>query len=202
MIKKNCIFTNFFSVNLRESEKLLLENKDSQETEKESPKIEKKSFFNLKKGFSIYFKILLNYTQMTAIIHSLEFKWSFYVDNYLNISSPVGSPGDVISLDCVMNDENIQVNSLHAKALIAVIFPFVIMAMIIIILTFLKIIKKQSYKNRIFIAYIVMSIFLQPTILQMLFDNLNYTTINGVSYLTKSLTLRFDDQEHIKWVIC
>ena len=137
---------------------------------------------------------------MIAITHSMDLKWPFYVDNYLNISTQFGSPGDVISLDCVLKDENVSMPSIHVKALIAVVFPFAIMTFIVIALMLLNIIKKKSQKNRVFISFIVMSIFLQPTILQILFDNLNYTTINNVQYLTKNLMIRYDDGEHQRWV--
>ena len=138
---------------------------------------------------------------MIAITHSMDLKWPFYVDNYLNISTQFGSPGDVISLDCVLKDENVAMPSIHVKALIAVIFPFAIMTFIVIALILLNVIKKKSQKNRAFISFIVMSIFLQPTILQILFDNLNYTTINNVQYLTKNLMIRYDDEEHRRWVL-
>ena len=135
---------------------------------------------------------------MIAITHSLELKWPFYVDSYLNISSIFGSPGDAISLDCVLSDEKVSIPSIHIKALIAVLSPFVIMGIITIILVILNFISKKPQKNRAFIAFIVMANFLQPTIVQILFDNLNYTNISNVSYLTKNLIIRYDNEDHQK----
>lgn len=161
----------------------------------------KKSFFDAKKGFSIYFKILINYTQMIAIIHSLDLKWPYQVDGYLNVSSQFGTSGEVISLECVLEDQRIRISPLHVKALLVILFPFVLMGFFTLVLSVSKILKKKKSKlNQIFIAFIVMSIFIQPTILQILFDNLNYTKLNGVSYLTKNLKIRADDEEHTRWV--
>ena len=162
--------------------------------------ISRNNFFTLKKGFSIYIKILLNYIQMIAITHSLDLKWPFYVNDYLNVSSQFGSPGDVISLDCVLRDQHISISSIHMKALIIVIFPFATMGIIILVLVLLSFIQKNTQKNRYFISLMVMSIFLQPTILQILFDNLSYTKINNVPYLTKNLIIKYDDEDHQKWV--
>ena len=179
---------------MRESEKLLTNNF------KKEGKFSEKSFFSLKKVFSIYFRILMNYVQMTAIIQSFDLKWPFYVNDYLSVSSKVGSTTQMISFDCLLKDNNIQEKTIHIKSLVAVFFPFLILASIIFGLIILKLLTKKSQTQRIFISFIVMSIFLQPSILQILFDNLNSTTLNNVSYLTKDLTTRYDDDSHMKWV--
>ena len=137
---------------------------------------------------------------MIAIIHSIDLKWPYYVDSYLNISTQFGTTANVISLDCILQNYNIKEKSIHVKSLIAVLFPFVILLLIIGILVILKLITKRAQTHRIFISFIVMSIFLQPSIIQQLFDNLNYITLNNVSYLTKNLTTRYDDGSHQKWV--
>ena len=72
----------------------------------------KKYKTELRKGMSIYMKILLNYLQMLTIVQSFDLKWPFYVKNYLNFFASVGggiSP-QVISVDCLLNDYNIVKN--------------------------------------------------------------------------------------------
>lgn len=136
---------------------------------------------------------------MTAIIHSLDLKWPFYVDNYFEISSKFSSAADVISIDCILNDYEIKENKLYVKTVVILVFPALIILFISFVALIIRYSTKKSQINRIYISIVVISIFLQPTILQMLFNNLSYTTLNNVSYLTKELNSKFDDN-HIKWV--
>lgn len=137
---------------------------------------------------------------MITIIHSFDLKWPFYVNNYFEISSRFSSAADVISIDCILNDYKVSQNKLHVKTIIILAFPFIIILFIALVAFFINLITKKSQINRIYISIVVISIFLQPTIVQVLFDNLSYTTLNNVAYLTKELNSRFEEENHIKWV--
>ena len=156
---------------------------------------------SLKKSFSIYFKILMNYLQMTAIIRSFDLKWPFYANDYFDISSKFSSTSDVLSVDCILNDYQLNENKLRIKTIIILAFPFIIISFIILVAFILKIMTKKSQTNRIYISVVIISVFLQPTIIQVLFDNLSYTNLNNIPYLMKELSSRFDDENHINWVL-
>lgn len=160
------------------------------------------NYFTIKKSFSIYFKILMNYLQMIAIIHSLDLRWPFYVSDYFSFIGRFGSAaGDIISLDCLIKDYNLEINNIHLKSIVVIIFTILIIFFFGMILLIIRLKTKNNQRNRFFIICIIISIFLQPTILQILFDNLNYTNLNNTSYLTKNLLIKYYDEDHQEWVL-
>lgn len=50
---------------------------------------------------SIYFKIFLNYVQVTTLANGLEIDWPRIVQYLLNIQINVGNVNQFISLDCL-----------------------------------------------------------------------------------------------------
>lgn len=50
---------------------------------------------------SIYFKIFLNYVQVTTLANGLEIDWPRLVQYLLNIQVNVGNVTQFISLDCL-----------------------------------------------------------------------------------------------------
>ena len=156
---------------------------------------------SLKQGFSIYLKILLNYLQMIGIIHSMDLKWPFYANDYLSVTTKVGvSTTEIVSLQCVLDDFGITAKFIHVKALIFVLIPFYITFSIILLLSLICIFTKKPQSHRLIVGIVVLSVYLQPLILQNLFDNINTTKLNAKNYLTKELTLSYDDEDHQKWV--
>lgn len=157
--------------------------------------------FNLKKGGSIYLKILMNYLQIIAIIQSIDLRWPFYADDFLKANSQVASiTNEVLSFDCVLYDYEIKEDPIHAKALIGFMLPIILFFIIsfIFIMSFLK--NGKNQKNRIIMGLVVLCIFLQPSILKQLFDNLNCKKIGDYLYLSKQMNLKCDDENHQKWV--
>ena len=137
---------------------------------------------------------------MIAIIHSLDLKWPYYVNDYLEISSKFGSATDILSIDCISDNYKFPVSKLHIKTILTLAFPFVLISFMFSIFLIFQIITRKSQINRVYISFIITSNFLQPTILKVLFDNLSYTSLNNIPYLTKELNYRFDDASHIQWV--
>ena len=138
---------------------------------------------------------------MISIIHSIDLKWPFYVSDCLTITNKVSiSNTEIASMQCILDNFEITEHLLHMKALIALLIPFFLIIIIIFILVFLKIMTKKTQWHRFIVSFIVMSVYLQPFILQNLFDNINKTTLNHKNYLTKELTFDYDDEGHQKWV--
>jgi hypothetical protein len=157
--------------------------------------------FNIKKGGSIYLKILMNYLQIIAIIHSIDLRWPFYTNDFLKANSQAASvTNEVLSFDCIIHDYEIQQEPIHIKAMIGVIMPFVMFFAIFVmfLLNFLK--TGKSQKNRIIMSLVVLCIFLQPSVLKQLFDNLNCKRIGDEIFLTKQMNLKCNDDSHQKWV--
>ena len=204
-------FSNFSRISIKESEKILKSQAQKHDMNFDLPsgasspvspsKPLKNPNFDLKQSFSIYLKILLNYAQMIGIIHSIDLKWPFYADDYLTFTTKVGvSPTEIISFQCILWNFNVTEKYIHVKALIALLIPFFFMGLIIFFLTISKIFTKRPQMNRIFVSFIVLSVYLQPTVLQNLFDNINTLDLNNKTYLTNELTLEYYDENHQKWV--
>lgn len=157
--------------------------------------------FNIKKGGSIYLKILMNYLQIIAIIQSIDLRWPYYAKDFLKVNSQVASvTNEVLSFDCIIYDYQIKQDPIHIKALIGVMLPVIIFFAIsnIFLLNYFK--SGKSQKNRIIMSLVVMCIFLQPSILKQLFDNLNCKQIGTENFLSKQMNLRCDDDSHKRWV--
>lgn len=156
--------------------------------------------FDIKKGVSIYLKIILNYIQSISIIQSLELKWPFYVKSYMNVYNNAGSVStQVISLDCMVNDYDLNIEMIYASTVFSIILPFFCFFISFFALTTVYFLTKKSQKIRFIVIVIVGSIFLQPTIIKILFENLICKKINGISYLSSNLKIECDSDSHINW---
>jgi hypothetical protein len=156
--------------------------------------------FDAKKGVSIYMKIMLNYIQSIAIIQSLELKWPFYVESYLNTYSTAGSVStQTISLDCMINDYQIDIQAIYLETLFSSFLPFFCFFCSGIALASVYFVKKKSQKIRFIVIVIVGSIFLQPMIIKILFKNLVCKKINNKSYLVQNLKIDCDSDSHLNW---
>lgn len=147
----------------------------------------------------MYLKILVNHLQIIALINILEFNWPDYFLEYFKVNKKMVIADEVVSIECVLQDYNIQEKKLHVNTYIILLFPFSILFTIAIFLIILRVITKKPQINRFFISFIVTSTFLQPTVLQTLFDNLKYINLDNVNYLTKDL-ISIYDEEHEKYV--
>ena len=157
---------------------------------------------------SVYLKVLLNYSQMVSIITNGNFKWPYYIQSYLYISSILSSVStDAFSIDCLLYDLQINESPIHIKALIFVILPFFIWVLVIILLT-LKIclIKTRNSKElfkmkNLFTYFIICCNYLHPMILQKLFDNLKCKNLGGKEFIYMQMNFSCDSENHTKWVL-
>ena len=158
--------------------------------------------FDPKKGISVYLKILLNYLQMISIIQSLDLKWPFYVRSYLNVYSNFGGVStQILSFDCLLQDHNIETESIYIQTILAVGLPFAIFLISIFVLALIYWRKKKTQKIRFIVVVIVVSIFLQPSIVKTLFDNLTCKQIDGSRYLKANFLINCDTKTQETWVI-
>lgn len=157
--------------------------------------------FDTKKGLSVYLKVLLNYLQMISIIQSLELKWPFYVRNFLNVYSNIGGVSNqILSVDCLLQHYNIQTESIYIQTVLTLIIPFAIFCVSMIILWVIYMKNKKPQTIRFIVIVIVVSIFLQPSIIKSLFDNITWEEIDGVSYLKADLLIDCDTNSQKEWV--
>lgn len=188
---------NFISISVKQSDKFLEEEQKKQQ----SNNLVKKNFFEIKKGASIFLKIFLNYLQMISIIQSLELKWPFYVRNYMNVYSNIGGVStQLLSFDCLLQDYEITTKTIYVQTIIALIIPVIIMIISFIVLAALSIKTKKSQQIRLTVIFIVVSIFVQPSIIKSLFDNLSCKEIEGNKYLKANLSINCNSDSHVKWV--
>lgn len=148
---------------------------------------------------SIYLKGILNYSQILAIIIAINFKWPFYVYTYFEIAGFLGSiSSQTLSFDCILKDFQIQESPVHIKFMIFVILPFFIWILLILfdVIQNLKNRKKSINKEKIFTYFIIVSNYLQPFILQTIFDNLKCKELDGKSYLYKEMLIDCESENH------
>lgn len=178
----------FFS--LRNSERLMRQSKGNRDS----------MIVNL--NTSINMKILMNYVQMIAIVSNFNFNWPFYVSDYLNFFANVGGgiSSQVISFDCILFQYNIKYEALYVQTLFVSVLPFVIcfFSGLVLIINYLK--SKNSQMIRFIIIVIIVSIFLQPTIIKSLFDNLSCKTLDNGSFLIHDMMIDCDSDSYSNWV--
>ena len=175
------------SLSIRQSEKLI--------------KSHSLILLDTKIGLAIQMKIFLNYLQMISIIYSFDLKWPDYVMDYFNIFSFIGGVStQVISLDCLLQDYQIEIQSIYIQTILNIMMPFNIVFIAGFILTILLIKKREFRGIRMIIVTIVVSIFLQPPIIKSLFDNLKCITIEKQNLLYVNMLIDCDSNEHKKWV--
>lgn len=148
---------------------------------------------------SVYLKGILNYSQILAIIITINFKLPFYVYSYFEIAGFLGSlSSQTLSFDCILNDFLIQGSSVHIKFFIFAILPFFIWFLLILfgLIRDLKNRKKSMNKEKMITYFIIISNYLQPFILQTIFDNLNCKELDGQFYLYKDMTINCESENH------
>lgn len=147
-------------------------------------------------------KEILNYSQIIAIILAINFKWPTYVMSYFQIPSFLGSlSNNTISLNCLIYDFNINESVVHLKFLMFALMPFLAW-IILVFIHFLKArIKNQKISlEKLFAYLIIIGNYLQPLILQNIFDNLKCEKLNQKSFLAKDMNLECDSENHKNWV--
>ena len=133
----------------------------------------------------------------------MELKWPFYAQTYFNIYTNMGSVSTrSISLECVLNDIESKVNSLYVETIFALSIPFLTFLLAFLILIVLSdLLYKKKQTARYIVVVIVSSIFLQTTIIRMLYNNLFCEEIDGSFYLSLNLEIECQSEERNKWLL-
>lgn len=154
-----------------------------------------------KEGFSsIYLKILLNYFHSISIIDNFNLKWPLNAKNYLNIFDFAGNlSSNTFSFECVLIDYNIQMRIPYFKTLFFSLLPIFMNVISSFILFLLYMRSGKSQRNRFVVILIVSSIFFQPTMIKILFENMTYINLEGENLLKSYLKQNFDDNSHQFW---
>ena len=141
-------------------------------------------------------KILLNYSQMISIIQSFDLKWPFEVKDLFNVYSNAGgvSPS-VVSVDCLVQDANLQTEPIYIQTFVFYLVPVLVFVIAFLILSVVYYMNHKSQKIRFVVVIIVTCIFLQPTLVKLLFDNLICKNIDGQSFLQKMLALNCNGED-------
>ena len=155
-----------------------------------------------KQSLSVYFKILLNYIQMISIIQTLDLQWPLSVQNYFNIYSNIGGASiHILSLDCLLQNYHIETEPIYIQTMFILSIPFIIFFGAIIIFAIISWIKKYVQKAHIVNTFIIISVFFQPSIIKLLFDNIDCEEIEDIEYLESNMKIECYSNYHIKWVI-
>lgn len=197
--KKMTLFEDKMNENSNES------NKNSSKTEKENKKFisDEENIFDIKKGVTIYLKILLNYLQLISIIQNFDLKWPFYVKEYLNIYSSVGNLSDQsISFECLLADYGISVQPIYFQTFFMILIPF-ITYLFSFILLYIKIVifhkNRKELSTKFIVILIVSSIFLQPNLIKFLYKNLICKKIDDDYLLIQNYNINCNSDTHSKW---
>lgn len=158
------------------------------------------ALFNPKKQLSVYMKIFLNYSQMISIIQSFDLKWPFEIKDLFNVYSNAGGvSANVVSVDCLVQDADIRTEPIYIQTFLFNLVPVLAFVIAFFILTIVYYMKQKSQKIRFVVVVIVTCIFLQPTLVKLLFDNLICKNIDGQSFLQEKLVLNCDEESYKQW---
>lgn len=158
---------------------------------------------NHSKSLSIYIRIILNYAQMISIIRSLELKWPYYVENYLNIAGNIGTVSpQLFSLECIISDYNLSIDSIYFKPMLTfLIYVAFLFFSIIIFVMRSKVFKHKFQGRNIIITTIVLTVFMQPSNIKELSNIFTCQNISGTNYLTEKMSLECYTKDHLNWVL-
>ena len=149
----------------------------------------------------MYLKIFLNYSQIVSILISINNNLPAYSQSYLEISSMVTSfSSRAFSVDCFIYYFHWSESPLHIKALMFVIFPFILWLIFFMGALFKKLRGIKFQKEKLITYFLIISNFLQPFILQQLIDNLKCKNIGNGSFIYKQMNFQCDSSNHLKWV--
>lgn len=150
---------------------------------------------------SVYLKIMLNYLQMVSFIKSLNVKWPFYADNYLNSMSFLNSVStSFVNVECLVYQYNINGEILHLKAVFSSLLPFCLFFIVILIMIFQRMFLRKSNFKKLWLAFFVISAFMHPDIVRSLFYNISCIDIEDRRYLVQQFDLECDSSHHKRWV--
>lgn len=161
-------------------------------------------FFDGKKAASTYLKIFLNYIQSISIVLNLGMKFPFYAKEYFKVYSIFGNvSSQTISFDCFLQDYQINIQAIYFETFFSIGLPYVItFSSGFILIAIFYFWKKKKFEIHKFVAIIIVSsIFLQPTIITMLYKNMVCKKLNSNSLLTTNLEIDCDSYSHKQWYI-
>ena len=161
-----------------------------------------KNQLNESKSLSIYIRIFINYSQMIAIIHSLELKWPYYVATYLRVSGNVGSVNtQLFSLDCLISDYDLNIEVIYLKAMSnsLIYLGFIIGAAGVFLMKWVFY-KIKNEKSKFIIFTIVISILMQPNTIKDTSDLFNCQSINEKKFLYEEMKVECYTPDHTRWV--
>lgn len=155
----------------------------------------------LKIQLSVYLKIFLNYSQIVSILISINNNLPAYSQRYFEISSMVTSfSSRAFSIDCFIYYFHWSESPLHIKALMFVIFPFILWLILFMGALLKKMRGFKFQKEKLTTYFLIISNFLQPFILQQLIDNLKCKKIGNSLVIYKQMNFQCDSKNHLKWV--
>ena len=166
-------------------------------------KFSQKSFKNknLKRKISVNVRILFDYMQMVSITQNVQFSWPFYIEQYFRFFSFISLSNKIFSMDCLINDYNINLSVVYFEGIILVIMPFLI-SLLSGIYYFIYNKKNRKYARTKVIAVIfIVFTYLQTSIISQLLEILACKEIDGVSYLINDMDFICYTSDHIEWVL-
>lgn len=157
---------------------------------------------NAKEAFSIYIKILINYSQMIGIIQNLNLEWPDYITDFFKTLTSFGFIStQILTMDCFFNDNLFSYSRIYLNAFISVIFyiAFLLAAFLYFFLSkFL--LKKKNQFNKFIMLFLVLSVMIQPNGIKDSSDIISCQNVGDKSYIVDQMTIECYTSEHSAWV--
>lgn len=140
---------------------------------------------------------------MISIIHNLQLKWPPYVTNYLKITGNVGTvSSQLFSLDCLIDDFDLKINSIYLKALSTIIIYVSFLGVSFVYFAIKQIFwRKKNQMTKFLILSIVLSVMIQPNSIKETSDIFNCHKIEEKSYLLEQMSVECYTEDHTHWVL-
>jgi hypothetical protein len=146
----------------------------------------------------VFEKLLLDYFQLLSIIRkTFDLNLPSFFQDYMNIFSLIGSlSSQNFSFKCLSHEYDINLNVIYLKAIFISIFPLIVVsgAFLIVLRG-----KREWRMIRFGVVVIVASIFFQPNIVDVMFENMICKKIGEQYVLLADFKINCRDDSYKLW---
>lgn len=155
-----------------------------------------------KEDFSVYIKILINYSQMIGIIQNLNLEWPFYITDFFKILTSFGFIStQILTLDCFFNNNLFSLSRIYLNGLSSVLLYIALLFASFLFFFLSKfLLKKKKQFNKFIMFFLILSVMFQPNGIKDSSDIVSCQNVDGKNYVVDQMSIECYTLEHNKWV--
>lgn len=140
---------------------------------------------------------------MIGIIKNLELKWPYYLMPFFNIAMNLGflSTTEIINIDCLISNSKIELAAFYIKAQLTLYFYIIFVSVAASFYSIRHFIfKKRNQFQHFIMFFLVFSIMIQPSSIQIGTNFFVCQKIGEKSYMIYQISEECYTENHIGWV--